>query len=74
MNIDGNIIANWLINNVVFIMVVIVAITIITAAITKKPRDAFIAFGLCMLGLGLVALAASWQAIGQWISATFFGG
>ncbi len=74
VGISGSTIGNWLINNVIFVGVVIVAIVIVTATVTKKPRDAFTAFGLCLLALLLVSLAGFWQEIGEWIRTTFFSG
>lgn len=74
MNIDGNIIGNWLADNVVFVLVVIVAIVILTLAITKKPRDAMISFAICLLAFLLLSLAVYWRELGEWIRMTFFGG
>lgn len=74
VGISGSTIGNWLINNVIFVGVVIVAIVIVTAAVTKKPRDAFMAFGLCILALLLVSLAGFWQELGEWMRNTFFSG
>lgn len=71
---DGSAVGNWLADNVVFVMIVIVAIVILTFAITKKPRDAAIAFGICLLAFLLLTLAGNWRAIGEWISQTFFAG
>jgi protein-S-isoprenylcysteine O-methyltransferase Ste14 len=74
MNIDGNIIGNWLADNVVFVLVVLVAIVILTFAITKKPRDAMIAFAICLVAFLLLALGAYWRELGEWLRVTFFGG
>jgi CHASE2 domain-containing sensor protein len=71
---DGNTVGNWLIDNVVFVFIVIIAIVILTAAITKKPRDAMIAFGISMVALLLISLAAFRVELGDWIRTTFFGG
>lgn len=74
VGISGNTVGNWLIDNVIFVMVVMAAIVIATAAITKKPRDAMVSFGLSMLALLLVSLAAFRVEIGDWIRTTFFSG
>lgn len=74
ISVDGNTIGNWLINNVVYVGIVIVAIVIITAAVTKKPRDAMLAFGICLVALLLVSLATYRVELGDWIRVTFFGG
>lgn len=74
MNIDGNIIGNWLADNVVFVLVVLVAIVILTFAITKKPRDAMVALGICCLAFLLLTLGAYWRELGEWLRVTFLGG
>jgi CHASE2 domain-containing sensor protein len=74
VDVDGNTIGNWLIDNVIFVFIVIIAITILTAAVTKKPRDAMIAFGITLLALLLISLAAFRVELGDWVRTTFFGG
>jgi CHASE2 domain-containing sensor protein len=74
VDVDGNTIGNWLIDNVIFVFIVIIAITILTAAVTKKPRDAMIAFGITLLALLLISLAAFRVELGDWIRTTFIGG
>ncbi|KJL49559.1 hypothetical protein RS84_00033 [Microbacterium hydrocarbonoxydans] len=71
---DGSAVGNWLADNIVFVMVVIVAIVILTFAITKKPRDAGIAFAICLLAFLLLAIGAYWRELGEWIRITFLGG
>lgn len=71
--ISGNTVGNWLVDNVVFVVVVIVGIVIITFGITKKVRDAMIAAGLCLLGVGIIALAGFHRELGEWMRTTFFG-
>lgn len=71
IGVSGNTIGNWLVDNVIFVMVVVVAIVIVTAAITKKPRDAVMAFAICLLGLLLISLAAFRTELGDWIRVTF---
>jgi hypothetical protein len=74
VGVDGNVIGNWLIDNVIFVGVVIVAIVIISAAVTKKPRDAMVAFAICMVALALVSIAGFRVEMGDWVRTTFFGG
>lgn len=74
VGVDGNTIGNWLIDNVIFVGVVVVAIVIITAAVTKKPRDAMVAFSITLLALLLISLAAFRVELGDWMRVTFFGG
>lgn len=74
IGVSGNTVGNWLIDNVIFVMVVVAAITIASAAITKKPRDAMITFAITMLALLLISLAAFRTEIGDWIRTTFLGG
>lgn len=74
VGVDGSVIGNWLADNVVFVMIVIVAIVILTFAITKKPRDAAVAFGICLLAFLLLAIGAYWRELGEWIRVTFLGG
>jgi len=71
---DGNTVGNWLIDNVFFVVIIIIAITIATAAITKKPRDAILAFGISLLAMLLISLAAFRTEVGDWIRTTFLGG
>jgi hypothetical protein len=47
---------------------------IATAAITKKPRDAILAFGISLLAMLLISLAAFRVEVGDWIRTTFLGG
>lgn len=72
--VSGNVIGKWLTDNVVFVAVIIVAITIFTAAITKKARDAFLAFGIAFLGFALLFIGANWSSFSDWIGKTFLGG
>jgi hypothetical protein len=72
--LNGQTVGDWMVNNVVYIGIIIVAITIITAAVTKKPRDAFTAFAITLLAFLLIALAGSWQEIGDWFKNTFLNG
>ena len=74
VGINGNTIGNWLIDNVVFVVVVMIAITVLTFAITRKVRDALISFSLTLLGLLLLSLAAFRNELGEWVRVTFFGG
>lgn len=74
VGVDGNVIGNWLVDNVIFVMIVVVAIVIVTAAITKKPRDAMISFVITLLALLLLSLAAFRVELGDWIRTTFLGG
>lgn len=71
VGISGSTIGNWLIDNVIFVGVVIVAIVIIVAAVTKKPRDAMMAFALCVLALLVVSLAGFREELGDWVRNTF---
>lgn len=74
VGVSGSAVGNWLADNIVFVLVVIVGIIILTAAITKKPRDAALAAGICMLGLAVVSIGAYWRELGDWMRVTFFGG
>lgn len=71
IGISGSTIGNWLIDNVIFVGVVIVAIVIIVAAVTKKPRDAMMAFALCLLALTVVSVAGFREELGDWVRTTF---
>lgn len=74
MNLDGNVVGNWLADNVVFVLVVCAAIVILVAALKKNVRDAMMTLVIVLIGLLVVALAVYWRELGEWIRITFFGG
>lgn len=64
---NGQSVADWLGQNVVLILLVLAGLSILIAALNKKPRDAFVTFGIGFLGLFFLALGSQWQQIGEWI-------
>lgn len=64
---NGQSVADWLGSNVVLILVVLAGLSILIAALNKKPRDAFITFGIGLLAFFFLALGSQWQQIGEWI-------
>lgn len=70
--LSGSVIGNWLADNVIFVLVLLIAVSIFVAAMTKKVRDAFIAFGISLLAFGVVFIAFNWRSVMNWIGQTFF--
>jgi len=74
VGVSGNTIGNWLADNVVYVLIVAVAIVILTFAITKKPRDAMVAFVIVLIALLVLSIGAFWRELGEWLRNTFFQG
>ena len=72
MGFSGSDVGQWIIDNIVFVMIVIAGISILWAANTKKVRDAMLVFGLSLLGLLVITLASFHQELGEWVRTTFF--
>lgn len=71
---NGTNIANWLTENVVVLVVLIVAIGVITKANTGETRKAVTASGITFLGLFLVGAATHANDIGAWLYGLVTGG
>lgn len=74
VSISGNVVGEWIANNVFYVLLVLAALSIAVAAITKKPRDAALTFGLALLAVGLLSIAAFYRELGEWVRTTFLGG
>ncbi|MGO2933146.1 hypothetical protein [Microbacterium sp.] len=72
--VSGNTVGNWLADNVIFVMIVLIAIAVLCFALTKKVRDAMVAFGICLLGLVIVFIGLNWRPLAEWLGNTFLGG
>lgn len=64
---NGQSVADWLGENVVLILVVLLGLSILIAALNKKPRDAAITFGLGLLAMLFLAVGTQWREIGEWL-------
>lgn len=54
--INTNAVAKWIIDNVLFVVFVIGALSVSIAGINKKPRDGMIVAGVLLLALAIVAV------------------
>lgn len=72
--VSGNVIGKWITDNVVFVFIIIIALSIFVAAMTKKVRDAFITFGLSCLGFLMLFIGSNWSGFQDWLGRTFLGG
>lgn len=70
--LNFNAIATWIESNVFFVLVVIAAAVIATAAITKKARDAALVFGIMMLAFLMIVVSHNLDGIIKWMGG-FFG-
>lgn len=73
-DISGQTIGDWIKGNVLYVMFVIAVISVIVAAISKKPRDAAVTFGICLLAFALLGIATNLDDVSNFFKSTFFGG
>lgn len=64
---NGMSIADWIRENLIIVLVMILAVSLFWAANSGKTREFMLKLGLGLLAMGFLAIGANYQQVGEWI-------
>lgn len=64
---NGMSIADWIRENLIIVLVMILAVSLFWAANSGKTREFMLKLGLGLLAMGFLAFAVNYEQVGEWI-------
>lgn len=64
---NGMSIADWIRENLIIVLVMILAVSLFWAANSGKTREFMLKLGLGLLAMGFLAIAVNYEQVGEWI-------
>lgn len=64
---NGMSIADWIRENLIIVLVMILAVSLFWAANAGKTREFMLKLGLGLLAMGFLAIAVNYEQVGEWI-------
>ncbi|WP_421084847.1 hypothetical protein [Rothia nasimurium] len=64
---NGTSIADWIRENLIIVLVMILAVSLFWAANSGKTREFMLKLGLGLLAMGFLAIAVNYEQVGEWI-------